>query len=269
MPDPVLAPARIGIAREEAHAPSCAVLVMSCDAYQDLWRPFFTLFWRYWADCPFPVYLCSNCATYADSRVTTLTPGDYEWSGRLRLSLEQIDAEYVLLLLEDFFLCQPISTDAIRNAVEKIHSLDGVVLRLFPHPGPDSPIPNEKAVGRLHRLAPYRVSTQPAIWNRAELLKLIRDDESIWDFEWNGTLRTRSNVDGFYSCLTPILAYRHVVERGQWFRSAASKYKNEPIGCDFSTRPVMSPARSLMKALNARRRNVIDVISKFMLRGRA
>ena len=38
----------------------CSVLVPSCDAYADLWIPFFALFWRYWSDCPFPVYLGTN-----------------------------------------------------------------------------------------------------------------------------------------------------------------------------------------------------------------
>jgi len=39
---------------------NCSILIPSCDKYSDLWRPFFTLFWRHWPDCPFPVYLGSN-----------------------------------------------------------------------------------------------------------------------------------------------------------------------------------------------------------------
>jgi hypothetical protein len=37
-----------------------AVIVVSCDLYSDVWKPFFTLFFKYWNDCPFPVYLTSN-----------------------------------------------------------------------------------------------------------------------------------------------------------------------------------------------------------------
>ena len=32
-----------------------SVLVMSCDAYSDIWEAFNTLFKRYW-DCPYKVY---------------------------------------------------------------------------------------------------------------------------------------------------------------------------------------------------------------------
>ena len=37
-----------------------AVVVSSCDAYSDAWKPFFKLFFKYWSDCPFPIYLVTN-----------------------------------------------------------------------------------------------------------------------------------------------------------------------------------------------------------------
>ncbi len=62
--------------------PGCAVLVMSCGAYRDLWTPFFTLFWRYWPDCPFEVYLGTDCETFDDRQVTMLAVGNHEWSDK-------------------------------------------------------------------------------------------------------------------------------------------------------------------------------------------
>ena len=49
-----------------------SVLVISCDRYADLWRPFFELFWRHWPDCQGPVYLGSNFTDYSDPRVQTI-----------------------------------------------------------------------------------------------------------------------------------------------------------------------------------------------------
>ena len=34
-----------------------AILILSCDKFSDLWKPFFDLFWKYWPDCPYNVYL--------------------------------------------------------------------------------------------------------------------------------------------------------------------------------------------------------------------
>ena len=270
MPDSVSTPVlNHTAASAETAIPSCAVLVMSCDKYRDLWRPFFTLFWRYWPNCPFPLYLGTTGETYNDERVTTIHAGDYPWSKTFRLCLEQIDTDYVLLLLEDFFLDEPIATRDILEHLKLLHELRGTVLRLYPHPGPDAKLPPHSNIGRLHRLAEYRVSMQPAVWNRMELLGIVRDDESIWDFESKGTTRSQSSSHGFYSTYGAVLPYRHVIERGQWFRSAAERYEKEQIGCDFAARPVMTRAQSIFKAVNARRRRWISAVRKVLLRGRA
>src|SRR5438874_4531975 len=249
-----------------APVPSCAVLVMSCDAYRDLWRPFFTLFWRYWPDCVFPVYLGTNRLKYHDSRVTNLPAGDYEWSKRLRLCLEQIDDEYVLLLLEDYFLEASVSNTQIIQHLKLLHALCGSVLRLYPSPGPDVEVPGQSRIGRIHRLAAYRISTQVAIWSRGELLRLLRDDESIWEFERKGTERSKQQPDGFYATYDAVLPYRQVVERGKWFRSAARHYAKQQIGCDFDSRSVIGPITALKKAINRRRKNSIGALWRLRFR---
>ena len=250
MPESLSSPVHEAPAFPSARVPSCAVLVMSCDAYRDLWLPFFTLFWQYWPDCPFSVYLGSNHAPYHDSRVTTLAVGDHEWSRRLRLCLEGIDTQYVLLLLEDYFLNQRISTPAILENLHSLDSLAGTVLRLHPRPAPDVPLSRHAGISRIHRLAPYRISTQPAIWNRTALLTLLADEESIWDFEWQGTLRSQTFPDSFYGTQQTVFPYRHVVERGQWFWNAARHFASRQIGCDFDARATMGPAKAFSKALH-------------------
>jgi len=233
-------------------------MVMSCDAYRDLWTPFFNLFWRFWPDCPFPVFLGSNHERFTDRRVITLPGGDSSWSKVLRLGIEQIDAAYILLLLDDFFLDKPVVNGTIIRNLQTLNALHGTVLRLFPHPRPESTLPGHPELGSLDPVAEYRVSTQAAWWNRTGLLSLLHDEESIWDFEWNGTARTRDIPDAFYSTRDVSLSYRQVVERGEWFWGAARYYRKQQIGCDFTARPVMSPARALKKALNRLRKNSIS-----------
>jgi hypothetical protein len=224
---------------------------MSCDAYRDLWTPFFTLFWRYWPDCPFPVYLGTNSAYFDDPRVRNLRAGNHEWSQRLKAHLQQIEAEYVLLLLEDYFFTASISTEAINESLHWLHRLNGIVLRLFPCPGPDEPLEHNRAIGRIYPYAWYRVSTQAAIWKKPQLLELLLDHESIWDFELKGSQRTQLQPQGFYSTYKAVIRYQQVVERGEWFWYAARRFGKQRIGCDFAARPVMSPERALKKALQS------------------
>ena len=35
----------------------CTLLVNSCDAYSDLWEPFFKMLGVHWPDCPYPIVL--------------------------------------------------------------------------------------------------------------------------------------------------------------------------------------------------------------------
>jgi hypothetical protein len=238
-----------------ADLPSCAVMVSSCDAYRDLWRPFFTLFWRYWPDCPFPVYLGSNETGYEHPRVTTLKVPEQTWSKNLKGFLEQIEADYVLMLLDDFFLDGAVDTNLLVRHLVALNSFGGTVLRIYPRPGPEERLAGHKEIGSLHPRAPYRVSAQPAFWNRQKLISLLRDDESAWEFESKGTERSQVHANGFYGTYKPLLSYCHVVERGEWFRSAARRYKTEQIGCDFAARPVMGPLKAVKKAVNRFRKD--------------
>jgi glycosyltransferase involved in cell wall biosynthesis len=238
---------------------SCSILVVSCDRYRDLWRPFFHQFWRYWPDCPFPVYLGTNSATWDGPRVCTLATGaDESWSKNLKFFLSQIRSRYVLLLLEDFFLDGPVATSGLFEHLETLEVLGGTVLRLVPNPPPDVSLENHPAVGAIHRLAPFRVSAQPGIWNRSGLMAILRDNESAWDFEHLGTARSRKDSGGYFCTHEASLRCRHVVERGKWFWPAARYYRKLDIGCDFAARPTMSALKAVKKlagqCLRSRRR---------------
>jgi hypothetical protein len=251
---------------ETEEVPSCSVLVVSCDRYRDLWKPFFHLFSSYWPDCRFPVYLGANFFSVEHPGVTNLHAGeDKSWSSNLRFFLQQISSEYVLLLLEDFFLDQQVNSGIIEKHLNTLHSLGGTELRLFPNPPFDYALSGHAGLGGLHPLAQYRVSLQAALWNKAKLQQLIRDSESSWEFEVNGTKRSRTDVGGYYCVKQPALHYQHVVERGEWFRAAARRYQGEQIGCDMTARPVMTPARAWKKKVTgALRRSGTFCFSKWL-----
>ena len=228
---------------------SCAVLVVSSDGYQDLWRPFFQLFQQHWPDCPFPVYLGAQSAAAELPNVKMLRAGPgRSWSRSLRYFLNEIDFENVLLLLEDFFLTGPVSTDEVLTNLAALRSLEGTVVRLHPNPPPTIKVPQYPWLAEQHRLAPFRVSLQASIWNRRALFELLRDDETPWQFELRGTLRSQAQPRGFYCTRKQAVPYRHVLENGAWFWSAARAFRSQNIGCDFTARRVMGPLTAARKA---------------------
>jgi len=74
-----------------------AILVSSFDGFSDLWSPFFMLFWRYWPDCPYPVYLISNNKIYENPRITTIMVGeDRHWSGNFITALYRVPHSVII-----------------------------------------------------------------------------------------------------------------------------------------------------------------------------
>lgn len=95
-----------------------AILVLSCDKYSGLWKPFFSQFYKYWSNCPYQIYLGSNTKKYdGDQKVKTLLSGNYiDWSSNLLLILKQIPEEYIFIWLEDLFLTQKVEADLFQKS---------------------------------------------------------------------------------------------------------------------------------------------------------
>ncbi len=221
-----------------------AVLVSSCDKYYDLWKPFFTLFFRYWPDCPYPVYLSTNHRIYDHTGVKTIAVGDdKDWSSGFRYSLEQISHQYVIVLLEDYLFTRPVDTAQLERLINYMEKKGAGCLRLYPCPGPDLPISDNPDVGEISKEADYRLSLQAAVWDKNILLKLVREGESAWELEINGTKRTNDLDVPFLSVtgLCPIPYYCTAVVKRKWVSEAVQMCEKEGIEVDLKVRAVQTP----------------------------
>lgn len=200
-----------------------AVLVMSCDKYQDIWPYFFHYFWKAWPDCPYPLFLGSTNVVLDDHRVkTVLSFTDNSWSDSAASYLGGIEAKYVLLMQEDFFLERPVDAKEIEICLDAMEQLGAHYCRLLP----DGARLNEIYGGRWNNFGwidstnPYRISTQISIWLKESLLEHLRSGESPWDFEIMGSERTRSSEIGYMSSRWAMFKYdgHGALVRGRWTR---------------------------------------------------
>ena len=178
---------------------SIPLIVSSCDKCSDLWETFFYLVKKNWAGFDRKVYLCTDTKTFAYEGFDIacplkMSPGS-TWSENLIALLKGMDEEYVLLMLEDFWLkkkvdeaqlyqCEKIiKNDPTIGFICLVHQLDSSLLN------PTSVrYPNLIEYGRH---TPYRVTTQAGLWRRDYLLSLLRKHESAWWFEIFGSKRSR------------------------------------------------------------------------------
>lgn len=217
--------------------PDCAVIVSSCDAYADVWEPFFTLFFRYWPDCPFPIYLISNEKIYPDTRVTTLRVGpDKGWATNTQEALGRITTPYILWIVEDLFLEKSTDTDHVVRLLEYLKERHAATVRLFPSPPPDTTFPNALDIGVMSNHADYRVSLLAGLWDKEIFISLIREGETAWQMEIDGTERSRSLDAEFFSAQRPVLHFleRTMIVRGKWMYEAVKLCRREHVPLNLS-----------------------------------
>lgn len=219
----------------------CALVISSCDAYEDLWRPFFFLLDKYWPDWSFPVYLVTE-KKQPKIRGVKVLPSNHgpSWSGILQDCVSRIDSYHVVLMLEDFFLRRRVDNERFLQCLEFARSRDCDFLRLC-GPPPTTSLPDQRFIGRSEAWQHYRITTQTGIWRRRYLLDMLNPEMNIWQFELEGTKRARRDGSAIYATRKPIVPYRgwfshHVIEKGKWLPHKALLWQLRGVPIDTRVR---------------------------------
>ena len=98
------------------------ILVNSCDAYKDLWQPFFILLKKYWQG-PLPEIVLnteSEKFSFDGLDIRCVNSNERFYGKRLKNALRNVRTPYVLLLLDDFFIRKEVNTDRLYRTIEYI-----------------------------------------------------------------------------------------------------------------------------------------------------
>lgn len=231
---------------------NCSLIVSSCDAYQDLWRPFVNTFEKYWPDCNLKRYFITENKDLFCKEFHTIKCGlNKNWSDRLLFALKYIDSEYIILFLEDFFLKSKIENSKVNFFIKYIQINNLNFIRLIKRPNGNKESYDHPLLTEIENFSSFRVSTQVGIWKKKILINLIKKNENIWEFELNGTNRSNS-LNNFFCVKENVMTYKHhVVERGKWFPWSAFYYRYiEKVDIDLNKRKIMNLFESIKWIVN-------------------
>jgi hypothetical protein len=174
-------------------ASSVAVVVSSCDAFFDTWRPFVFFFRRHWANCPLPIFLIMNELPVRSRFVQPIPVGpDRGWATNMATALQSIPHPYVLYFQDDYFLTGPVRDDQLaadfRYAMEHDAASFCLYARSQTEPGFE---PLNDRFGVVPRGSDGRTRLQVTLWKKEVLQTILRPGESAWDMEARGSDRTR------------------------------------------------------------------------------
>lgn len=165
-----------------AEAPSFAVVISSCDAYCDLWPYFFHFFFKHWPSAPQPVYLISNERRYNDPRVQSILVGpDKQWGSNTREAVSRIDAEVMMVLLDDFFFDAPFPEDTFQKALHQFNTVGGKLLEMRLHAVAGEAV--EDTWFRRADPSNLCAGINSNLWRRELLIDIARPGLNIWQCE--------------------------------------------------------------------------------------
>lgn len=236
----------------EYYRDKCTIVVLTHDDYEDCWAPFFCLLKQYWPDNPFPIVLNTENKEYFDETLEItvsdpVEPNTVPWGKRVRLCLEKISTEYVLIFLEDFFLEKTVDNNRIYQCINWMDYDQSIVLFSL-YRAKEWKTLNTQYEGFVESpiWAPYRSSLQLGIWRRRDLLALLEDNESPWEFEIIGNERTKSSKKKRYFAIHPQMTmpiYYNVssgIKGGKWIRPIVEPLlANNGILVEFNKRGFM------------------------------
>ncbi len=241
-------------------ARSVAVVVSSCDAFFDVWRPFAFFFRKHWADCPFPIFLIVNELPIRSAHIQALPVGpDRGWASNMKAALERLEQAHVLYLQEDYFLDRPVRRDQLAEdfAYAFNHNADAFCLRARTKLERDFQPINER-FGVVPRDSDGRTRCQTTLWRRDAFLKALHEGETAWEMEARGSDRTRDMLALSYSTReNASLSYlMSGIVRGLWTPEALAMCKQHGLRIEPHFRGTYtenSPLRRLRRAWTRRR----------------
>ena len=119
--------------------------------------------------------------------------GSNNWTRYMHEYIKTINDDVLMFSIDDYLLCT-LPDEAMLNIALKLISKNDNIGRFdltfdSQVEGNTLPVANiqDYQVHVKHPSAPYRISTQPALWKREYLLKFLDNNWSPWQFELNGT----------------------------------------------------------------------------------
>lgn len=142
------------------------IVCMSCDKYKCLTPAFKACMDKYFLNHPEIEYVY----------------GEDCWTKRLREKLESMTEDFVLVLLDDMLIREPVKEDFIKDAIKTISEDEKVaVINFEQNYRPANPYSEnwlEQKQGQV-----YLHSCQPSLWNKKALIDNLKEDINAWQWE--------------------------------------------------------------------------------------
>lgn len=227
----------------------------TCDSYADTWNPFFTLLKKYWPSFNYPIIFNSEKADYNFDGFSidcskTVNDKNTGWSERLLNALKKVDTEFVLFMLDDFWLTDYVDASGFNRCLDIMRSNRKIgFICLFGDKKEEMLNDGSGSISlceypgfyEASSKCSYRVTTQAGIWRTKYLKKLIKGYEDAWRFEYWASRRSKFLSYRCLDVIEPVIKYPFggIVWGGKLKEEYFDRYPEELLSDILKHRPVL------------------------------
>lgn len=223
---------------------SMALVVPSWDGYADVWPGFVSLLNRFWPSRPLDTYLVTGERTPELDGVTVLPVGpDRGFSINLTAGLRHVDAEWILLWLDDLYPTTPVCEESLLKAVEEAEARRAGFVSL--NSSPHAVTRTQQGCGVIlpvHPASAYAISLTVGLWRRAALTTVLDNGKNPWALERFLTTASLGEL-GVYKWnpnLAPPVQFVNGIRNGKLTIDAKRLLEKEGVEI-WPARPVQTP----------------------------
>lgn len=229
-----------------------AIMITSCDAYQECWKPIIYSFNKYWPDCEFPIYIVTNYKEMDLPNTTFVKVGDdhRSWCNLARMGMEAIPEEFVIYFQDDYWLDKRVNNEAIKKHVQYFEENGLDFLKIYDDmPRDKDRVGNTDYCWNYPNIR-YSINTAIAIWRKSTISKLMIKDWDGWMFERNiipyiAEHRIELKSQTLHSSVVAekgiTTIHDNAIVRGVWNHSAVKFLKENGMEDILAKRDVLGP----------------------------
>ena len=181
-----------------------SVLIIGCKKHEQIAKRSFDLIDIFWKDIKGSITFCTDSIdeyqnNFSGGKIVEETSGSY--CERIKKGLEKINSDYVLLLLDDYFLTREVKNNNFERILEQIKLSNTMYCKLIGLPICFKKFKSVKGAHQIKKFTHYGVSLQPSIWKKDALLEALSycTGSSAWEVE---TGFQKYQHENFAQCIT-------------------------------------------------------------------
>lgn len=206
---------------------------MSCDEYIDIASLNAYYKRKYWNECEYEYILIAQEKMPSNLEGFTQIincPSNYNWMERLDSVLDSIDAEYILLLCEDFFPYVDIKKINFDRLILEMEENNIGLMKIFPRGSKRNLKKMNEYLWEYTPSSPFRISYCVGLWKKSYLKNFTKCHLNVWQAEYYNSISSLDYSEKIVSNFEiPCNAYMHVIMSGTWIRKSYNRMKKDGV----------------------------------------